>query len=314
VADGQVISVSASGFTSGASVAVIECQTGATSQSNCDLSSYRVVTASTTGTVSTPFIASRVLNLFPAHIDCAVAGACILAAANINNYSEAASTPLTFDPHAPVPPPLTMSGTLSPSGTVVPKTGVATLYGTVTCNRPAYVSINGELRQIYKRFIFSNYFFTQAICTGWNTWSVVVQPGNGLFGRGSASADLNLYGSVGGTFQQVQLSGITVTLSRSVNPPVTTVLIPSKGATLSGGQYLDASAWSVIGLAKVEFHLTGGTLNDAVVASAVPTIFGWLAGWNTKTVPNGVYSLQSVAYDAGGNVGRSAGVTITISN
>ena len=67
-------------------------------------------------------------------------------------------------------------------------------------------------------------------------------------------------------------------------------------------------------MTKVEFHLTGGTLNDALIATATPTYYGWLAGWNTTTVTNGTYTLQSVAYDASGNVGRSAGVTITVAN
>lgn len=211
VADGQVVSVTGAGFSPGATVAVIECQTGATGPSGCDLSTLHSTTATTAGAISTPFIASRYLNIFPTKVDCALAHACILGAANESDFTQAASTPITFNPKAPTPPPLVIGGTLGSQGTVVRKTGVATLSGTLTCNRPVFVSVNGELRQIYHRFIFSNYFFTNVLCTSSSNWSAPVQPGNGLFSKGPASADVNLYGNVGGTFGQVPLSG-TITL------------------------------------------------------------------------------------------------------
>jgi major membrane immunogen (membrane-anchored lipoprotein) len=106
--------------------------------------------------------------------------------------------------------------------------------------------------------------------------------------------------------------GITVTVDNP--PPVTSVLIPSNGVSLSGSQYLDASASDVVGVTKVEFHLTGGTLNDALIATATPTYYGWLAHWDTTTVPDGTYTLQSVGYDAGGNSGQSTGITVTVDN
>ena len=214
VADGQVIAVTGAGFSAGATIAVIECQTGATGPSGCDFSTLHTTTATSTGTFSTPFIASRyinVFNVFPIRVDCAVAHACILGAANIANITQAASTPLTFNPKAPPPPPLVLGGTLDPTGTVVHKTGVATVSGTVTCNRPVFAFMNGELRQIYHRFIFSNYFFTTVLCTSSRNWSIQVQPGNGLFSKGGVSADVSLYGNVGGTFSSVALSG-TITL------------------------------------------------------------------------------------------------------
>jgi hypothetical protein len=96
--------------------------------------------------------------------------------------------------------------------------------------------------------------------------------------------------------------------------PSTNVLLPSNGATLTGSQYLDASASDTGGVAKVEFHLTGGTLNKALIATATPTFYGWLAGWNTATVAYGTYTLQSVAYDATGNSGQSTAITITVGN
>jgi outer membrane protein assembly factor BamB len=94
--------------------------------------------------------------------------------------------------------------------------------------------------------------------------------------------------------------------------PSTSVVIPSNGATLTGSQYLDASASNNV--TKVEFYLTGGTLNNALIATATPTYYGWLTGWNTTTVANGTYTLQSVAYYASGASGTSTGTTVTVNN
>ena len=52
-------------------------------------------------------------------------------------------------------------------------------------------------------------------------------------------------------------------------------------------------------------------------ATATATEYGWLCLWNASTVPNGTYTLQSVATDTGGDVGTSPtspGVTIVVDN
>jgi hypothetical protein len=98
--------------------------------------------------------------------------------------------------------------------------------------------------------------------------------------------------------------------------PTTSIVIPSNGATLSGTQaQLDASASDNVSVSRVEFHLTGGSYNDTLigVATMYPG-YGYIYYWDTTAVPNGPYTLNSVAYDPAGNVGRSANVTITVKN
>ncbi len=108
-------------------------------------------------------------------------------------------------------------------------------------------------------------------------------------------------------------SGVQVTIANQ--PPTTSVIIPSSGgSTLSGNALLDATAADAGGVASVQFALTGGTLNKAVVGTGVPTLYGYLCQLNTTSVPNGSYVLQSVASDAGGNIGFSSGVQVTIAN
>ena len=65
----------------------------------------------------------------------------------------------------------------------------------------------------------------------------------------------------------------------------------------------------------MEFHLTGGSYNDALVGvSTLYKGFGYICYWNTTSVPNGTYTLNSVAYDPAGNVGHSANVTVMVQN
>ncbi len=107
--------------------------------------------------------------------------------------------------------------------------------------------------------------------------------------------------------------GTATTMSATLGViPATAILVPSNTATFSGTQTVDASATSGVG--EVQFEITGGTLTDRVVATATLTNYGWIASWNTTNVPNGTYSLQSVASFPGGPQGTSSGVTVTISN
>ena len=104
---------------------------------------------------------------------------------------------------------------------------------------------------------------------------------------------------------------ITVTVA---NGPTTSVLLPTSGSTLSGTQIVDAAAADVVGVSEVKFELTGGALNQSVVATGTLTYYGWLALWNTVTVPNGLYTLQAVATDTANLTTVSAGVSVTVAN
>ncbi len=94
--------------------------------------------------------------------------------------------------------------------------------------------------------------------------------------------------------------------------PTTSILIPANGATLSGSTYLGASASNAT---SVEFRLLGGSygFSGPVVCTAAPTLFGWLCGWNTTTVPDGSYVLVSEAFNSDGSA-FSSGVSITVKN
>lgn len=89
------------------------------------------------------------------------------------------------------------------------------------------------------------------------------------------------------------------------------VLVPRPGTTVSGTTVLDASVFDDRGVSKVTFQLTGVSVHDGpivrdrLVGTARLTTIGWIAVWDTRTVANGVYKLQSVLTLAGGKTAPS---------
>jgi hypothetical protein len=89
--------------------------------------------------------------------------------------------------------------------------------------------------------------------------------------------------------------------------PTTSITAPAAGATVSGTTAVTASASDAVGVTKVEFYLNG-----ALQSTDTASPYEW--SWNTTTAANGSHTLASKAYDAAGNVGSSANVSVTVSN
>ncbi len=107
--------------------------------------------------------------------------------------------------------------------------------------------------------------------------------------------------------------GVLPMQDAGASPPSTSVTIPTNNSTVSGtSQLLDAVASPPASI--VHYEITGGALTNQVVATGIPTYFGWLAQWNTTTVANGTYNLQSVASFSGGGSATSAPITIIVNN
>ena len=67
------------------------------------------------------------------------------------------------------------------------------------------------------------------------------------------------------------------------------------------------------GVTQVQFELTRAA-PDSVIVTATPTLYGWLAEFNSTTVPNGTYSLQSVATTPLGEPAAARTSRITVNN
>jgi hypothetical protein len=106
--------------------------------------------------------------------------------------------------------------------------------------------------------------------------------------------------------------GVTINVT---NVPATAVLEPSNGSSVSGSKVvLDASASDLSKITKVTFRLTGGTLTNQVIATATPTLLGWMATWDSTTVPNGTYKLRSQARDAANVLALGPAITVKVAN
>jgi M6 family metalloprotease-like protein len=89
--------------------------------------------------------------------------------------------------------------------------------------------------------------------------------------------------------------------------PTTSITSPSNGATVSGTTTVTASASDNAGVSRVEFFVDGAL---AATDSSAPYSFSW----NTTAVSDGSHALSSTAYDAAGNSGSSASVSVTVDN
>jgi hypothetical protein len=108
--------------------------------------------------------------------------------------------------------------------------------------------------------------------------------------------------------------GVWVTVQNNPAPTIR-ALVPSSGASVAGTSVaLDASASAPFGISTVQFEISGGSLQNDVIATGSPTPYGYVASWNSQSVPDGTYVLQSLAYDNEANQTVSAGVTINVTN
>jgi hypothetical protein len=167
--------------------------------------------------------------------------------------------------------------------------------------------------------------------------------GNGLSNPVVVPANLTIFGYIGawnstgvaiGTYtlqsQACNTAGIcatsapiSVTVDADVDLTSAIVLPSANPATVSGAQQIlsaiasdtdEAGGVGKAGINSLQYEITGGNLSNAVTVTAVAYIYGWLAQWNTTTVPNGTYTLESVATDANGATGASPGITVTVNN
>jgi hypothetical protein len=103
-------------------------------------------------------------------------------------------------------------------------------------------------------------------------------------------------------------------LPRYTNRPRVQLLRPVSGATLRGTRLLDAGVTDAYyRITRVHFRITGNGIDEAI-GPAAQTLYGWLDLWNTTRVPDGTYTLYSVAGDAAGNTGYSSRVVVTVKN
>ena len=89
--------------------------------------------------------------------------------------------------------------------------------------------------------------------------------------------------------------------------PIALISAPASNATVSGTVSVTSTASDNVGVTKVEFYVNG-------VLKATDSASPYTFTWDTTTLANGSATLTTMAYDAAGNIGQSAAVSVTVNN
>ncbi|HYH96700.1 M20/M25/M40 family metallo-hydrolase [Hyalangium sp.] len=95
--------------------------------------------------------------------------------------------------------------------------------------------------------------------------------------------------------------------SSDTTPPMAAITAPAAGSTVTGAATIAVSASDDVAVSRVEFFVDG-----ALKGSDTTSPYSY--AWATTTSANGSRVLVAKAYDAAGNVGTSASVTVTVNN
>jgi Neocarzinostatin family len=193
LADGQTISVEASGFAANTEMAVVECPGTVVSPATCDLNTVVFVTTNPTGAY--PSVAFTVSRILSDGTDCALSGGCYIGTQDSEGAGGTAATKVTFDPSIPPLPKLELAIRVDKTPKVNDK-GVVIVRGKILCkNKGADVEVELGLRQIYNRAIFQSTGFTLVSCAANSAvpFNVTLRPENGLFGPGPAVVNVGAF-------------------------------------------------------------------------------------------------------------------------
>ena len=119
--DAQAVAVRGSGFTPGATVALLECPASSVLVSDCDFSTGLFVDADGGGTVSTTYRVVRVITVSGTSLDCAEPLACVLSVGNVDDFDQRGLIALSFA-NAPIPSPIAAPGPPPPAPSAPPPT------------------------------------------------------------------------------------------------------------------------------------------------------------------------------------------------
>lgn len=89
--------------------------------------------------------------------------------------------------------------------------------------------------------------------------------------------------------------------------PTASITTPSAGSTVTGNATVSVSANDNVGVSKVELFINGSLW-------ATDTSAPYDIAWDSGLTANGSTTLQAYAWDAAGNRGQSASVSVTVSN
>lgn len=130
-----------------------------------------------------------------------------------------------------------------------------------------------------------------------------------------AAHGLSLFSDPQGVARYRRLAALDTSygLFKYAPPPPTAMVLPHRGAVVSGTTLLGASAARSLDPVGVAFVLTGNAQPPRQFAGK-STVLGWFTRWNTASVPNGTYHLMSVVAGRGGVRTESRPIMVIVRN
>ncbi len=171
----------------------------------------------------------------------------------------------------------------------------ATVSGTTSVTASASDNVGVSKVEFYLDGALQSTDTTSPYSWSWNTTTTT----NGTHGLTAIAYDAA--GNSGNS------AAVSTTVTNDVTAPTTSITAPANGAVVSGAVSVTASASDNIAVTRVEFYLDG-LLNSTDTTSP----YAW--SWDTTASSNASHSLTSKAYDAAGNAGTSAAVSVTVNN
>ena len=147
------------------------------------------------------------------------------------------------------------------------------------------------------------------ICSNTRAWTQVTFDLTPYKGQ-TVQLYFNAHGDGYGDLTYMYLDDVGLTTSTDSTAPTTQVTAPANGATVTGTAPVTATGSDVDNptLSKMEIYIDNALKSSNTNANSISY------AWDSTTVANGSHTIYSKAYDAAGNVGTSATVTVTVSN
>ncbi len=189
----------------------------------------------------------------------------------------------------------TAPDTTPPTTSITAPANGATVSGTVSVAASASDNVGVTQVEFYLDAVLQATDTTAPYNWSWNTTTTA---------NGAHSLTSKAYDAAG---NNATSTAVSVTVDNDTTAPATSITAPANGATVSGTVSVTASASDNVGVTKVEFYLDG-----ALTSTDTTSPYAW--SWDTTTASNAIHNLTSKAYDAAGNIGTSAAVSVTVNN
>jgi len=186
----------------------------------------------------------------------------------------------------------------APTVQITSPTAGSTVSGTVSVSVSASDNVGVTKVEWYRDGLLVGSSSSAPATFSWNTSATV---------NGSHSLLAKAYDAAGNAAFSASVTVTVQNLVLDTTAPTVQITSPSYGTTVTGVVSVNVASSDSVGITKVEWYLDGAMAGSSTSASAS-------FSWDTTHSANGSHTLLAKAYDAAGNVGVSASITVTVQN